>query len=464
VKTVLLLFSTMKFSIPLIRYMVIEGRRYGWKTCVGTMFDAQLADCIKVEKFSSEVVFINITDYRQCDHAIRKADLVAAMLADAMLLQVADLCIANKKSLITPSKLNRQMLSRRAQVEENQVLLLMECGFAPGLDHVTAKKAIDNIHSRGGEITSFKSYYGSLLSESCIDNPWEFKLTESAQEIVRIGKHNNRHLLEGKIFHVPYHQLFTRTEPVSINGLHDLVTIPEGDALYIRKIYQLAEAHTVVKGRIVRSAFAQIWNLLIRLGLTDSQARIEMFEKSSFYNYLDSVLPHSIHESLETRLKKYTGATEEDILKLKWIGFFDHDWVNVKEPTPAALLQILLERKFTPDGEDRDCIVMAHHLEYTMKNVKHSMKATLLVHGEDGNDPAMAKATGLITGAALKGCLLDNIKVKGLHIPTSPEIYDAILNELDDLGVAFYVEETKIYGMEQEKIAAPEENRMRAAS
>jgi hypothetical protein len=443
--------------------MVIEGRRYGWKTCVGTMFDAHLADCIKEEKFSSEVVFINITDYRQCDHAIRKADVVAGMLADAMLLQVADLCIANKKSFITPAKLNRQLLSRRAQVEENQVLLLMECGFAPGLDHVTAKKAIDNIHSRGGEVTSFKSSHGSLLSESCIDNPLEFKLTEPAQEVVHIGKHNNRHLLDGKIFHVPYHQLFNRAESISINGLHSLITIPEGDALYIRKIYQLTEAQTVVKGRILRAAFSQIWNLLIRLGLTDNQSKIEMFEQSSFHNYLDSLLPHSIQESLETRLKKYAGASDEDILKLRYMGFFDHDWVNLKEPTPAALLQILLERKFTTDSDDRDCIVMAHHLEYNLKNVTHSMKATLLVHGDE-NDPAMTKATGLMTGAALKGYLLDNIKAKGLHIPTSPEIYDAILNELDDLGVAFYVEDKKTYGLDQEKIADPEQNRMRAAS
>jgi saccharopine dehydrogenase-like NADP-dependent oxidoreductase len=463
-KTVLLLFGSIRFSIPLIRYMVVEGRRYGWKTCVGAMFDADIIERVRQEKFSNDVVLINITDYRQCDHAIRKADLVAGMLPDAMLLQVADLCIANKKSFITPAKLNRQMLSRKTRVEENEVLLLMECGFSPGLDHITAKKAIDNIHHRGGVVSSFKSYHGSMLAEEAIDNPWEFRLIEAASDLFQLGRQNNRHLYKGKILHIPYHHLFARTESISIAGLTDLAMVPEGDALYTRKIYQLNEAHTVMKGRILRSGFERIWNLLVRLGLTDSQSRIEMFENSSFYNFLDSLLPLDENALPEYRLKKYFNASEEDILKLKWIGFFDDDWVNIKEPTPAALVQHLLQKKLEFGEHDKDCILMEHHLEYKLKNVTYNLKATLLAEGENGIDSAAAKAIGLTTGAALKAYLLGNIKVKGLFIPTVPEIYDPMLNELDDLGVAFNVEETKTYDFPNEKNALPETDQIRTAS
>jgi hypothetical protein len=438
--------------------MVIEGRRYGWKTCVGSMFDTHIAEGIKHEKFSSDVVFVNITDYRQCDHAIRKADLVAGILPDAMLLQVADLCIANKKSFISPAKLNRQMLSRKAQVDEKEILLLMECGFSPGLDHITAKKAIDNIHTRGGKIASFKSAHGSIVAENSIDNPLEFKLTESAQDIISIGRQNNRHLRDGKILHIPYHQIFERAESISIKGLNNLTLIPEGDALYLRKIYQLQEASTVMKGRILRSGFASIWNLLIRLGLTDMQSKIEMFDQSSFYNFLDSLLPYSDGEHLETRLKKYANVSEDEILQLRWLGLFDDEWINVKEPTPAAMVQYLLEKRCTPADHDKDCILMEHHLEYTLKNIKYSMKATLVAQGENGDDPAMTKAVGLIMGAAIKAFMVDNIKVKGLLIPTSPELYDPILNELDDLGVAFLFEETRVYDLLEDKVIKPVED------
>lgn len=425
--------------------MVIEGRRYGWKTCVGSMFDPTMADQIKHEKFSKDVLFINITDYRQCVHAIRKVDLVVGMLPDTMLLQVADFCITNKKSFITPSRLNRQILSRKAQIEENDMLMLMECGFAPGLDHITAKKAIDNIHIRGGKISSFKSYSGSVLAESSIDNPWEFKLIDTAADTMLIGRQNNRHLVNGKIIHIPYQHLFNRAESLDIKGLSSLSVIPEGDALYCKKIYQLSEADTVMKGRILRTEFEQIWKLLISLGFTDPHPKIEMFEFASFYNFLDSLLPYSEEEHLETRLKKFINASEEDILKLRWLGLFDDEWINVKDPTPATLLQYLLEKRFVMDDQDKDCILMQHNMEYTLKGVKHYMKATLVAQGENKLDSATAKAIGLTTGAAAKAYLLDNIKAKGLHIPISRDIYEPILNELVDLGVGFHVEETRGY-------------------
>nr|WP_302180111.1 saccharopine dehydrogenase C-terminal domain-containing protein [Chryseosolibacter indicus] len=330
----------------------------------------------------------------------------------------------------------------------------MECGFAAGLDHITAKKAIDNIHIRGGRISSFKSYSGNILAEDSIDNPLEFKLIDTAADTIQIGRQTNRQLIKGKISHIPYQHLFERAESIKISGLKDLSVIPEGDALYCKKIYQLNEADTVVKGRILRSEFEQIWRLLINLGMTDPHPKIEMFEFASYYNFLDSLLPYSEDEHLETRLKKFINATEEDILKLRWLGLFDDEWINAKDPTPATLLQHLLEKKFAMDDKDKDCIIMQHQMEYILKGVKHRMKATLVAQGENKTDSATAKAIGLTTGAAAKAFLLDNIKVKGLFIPTTKDIYEPILAELVDLGVGFHVEETIVqgYSIDEERI------------
>jgi saccharopine dehydrogenase-like NADP-dependent oxidoreductase len=444
-KTVLLLLSTDRFSIPLIRYLVLEGKRYGWKTCIGTMFENSSADRIKEEKVTSDLIFINITDFRQCDHAIRKADLVIGMMPDVMLLQVADSCITHGKPLVAPSRLNRQLFAKKAQAEENGVLLLVECGFTPGLDHITAKKIIDNIQLKGGRISSFKTYSGSLIAESCIDNPWEFKLTEPTIDLVNMGKGNNRHLVEGQLQHVAYQQLFNRSEPLNIAGLKNTVAIPEEDALYCRKIYDLTEAHTVIKGRVVRKGFERIWDLLMRLGFTNTTSKIDLFDDRSFRNFLRSLLPHSPGDSLEDVLRKHTGATIDDIEKLKWLGLFDDGWAEgYKDITPAVVLQHLLEKKFAMQLQDKDCILLRHELEYTNRDCHHTFTATLVAQGEDRRNSALAKAIGLTTGAAAKAVLLGDIKIKGLHTPIKKEIYDPILNELDDLGVAFHVEEKKI--------------------
>ncbi|NBW39111.1 MAG: hypothetical protein EBR30_29655 [Cytophagia bacterium] len=374
-KTVLLLLSTDRFAIPLIRYMVLEGKRYGWKTCIGTMFDSSFTDRIREEKISNDLIFISITDYRQCDAAIRKCDLVIGMVPDVMLLQIADSCINHRKPLVSPARLNRQLVARKAAAEENQTLILVECGFAPGIDHVTAKNVIDSIHVRGGTISSFKTYSGSLVAESSIDNPWAFKLTEPTADVLNMGKGTNRHIIRNQIQHVPQQKLFARQESILIKGIDNALVVPEDDSLYLKKTYDLKHAHTVMKGRIIRKGFDTLWHLLISLGFTNTTSKIELFENKTFLNYLRSLV------------------------------------------------------QYKPD---------------TLGQYEHHFTATLVSQGEDRKNSALAKAIGLTTGAAARAILLDDIQLKGLHTPVTKKIYEPILTELLDLGVAFQVEERKV--------------------
>lgn len=444
-KTVLLLLTSDFFSLPLIRYLVWEGRRYRWKICVGSMLDHD-PEWIKKEKCSNDVIFISITSLKQCDHAIRKADLIIGQLPDALLLQVTERCIAHGKSLVTPSTIDSRRLPLRFQMEDNPSLILSECGFSPGMDHVTAMKAIETIQRKGGNVLSFKTFSGSLLASDCIDNPWEYKLTEPCQDMIHLGKYINRHLIHGEIQHVPYHQLFSRAEPVLIPGLNNAMAIPAGDALYYQKIYGLNGVETIVKGKIIRSGFENIWNLLIKLGLTDDQVSIDMKGKASFFNFLNSLLPYSKSESVEYKLVKYLGASSNDIQKLKWLGLFKKEWVGNKVlASPAAVLQHLLEENLSLKREDKDCIAMLHQLQYKYRDEWYNFEATLVTEGENLYDSAIAKAVALTTGAAAKAFLLGNIKLKGFHRPIAKEIYDSVLDELDELGMAFHIKEKRHY-------------------
>jgi saccharopine dehydrogenase (NADP+, L-glutamate forming) len=95
---------------------------------------------------------------------------------------------------------------------------------------------------------------------------------------------------------------------------------------------------------------------------------------------------------------------------------------------------------------------MRHELEYCCNNYHHQFTATLVAQGEDQQNSAIAKGIGLTLGASAKAVLVGNIKVKGLHIPIKKEIYDPILNELDDLGVSFHVEEKRTHAAEAVKV------------
>jgi saccharopine dehydrogenase (NADP+, L-glutamate forming) len=131
--------------------------------------------------------------------------------------------------------------------------------------------------------------------------------------------------------------------------------------------------------------------------------------------------------------------------KLRWLGLFDASVpADQKDMTAATMLLQLLEAKLTPLGDEQDQAIMEHQLSYEFRDEHYEFRATLVSKGDNVRDGALAKAIGLTCGIAAKSFLLGSITVKGLHTPVIREIYDPILNELSDLGVAFHVEEKKL--------------------
>ncbi|HEX8040433.1 MAG TPA: saccharopine dehydrogenase C-terminal domain-containing protein [Chryseosolibacter sp.] len=448
-KKILLLLSSDRYAYPLLRYLTEEGRACGWKIRIGCLFDPAIAGRIAEERFSAEPDLFTISEIRECDRVIKKSDLVISMVNDLHVLQIADSCISHRKTLISPARLTRQMALKRTLAKENGVLLLFDCGFSPGLDHITAKKAIDNIHTKGGKITSFRTYSGAFVPDHAGGNPCECKLSEPVGDLLASGRQTNRHLVNGQLQHIPYSRLFERAQPLEIPSLAETVVIPEGDSLYYRKIYELSHAHTVVRGKIFPKAFAHMWNLMIRSGLTDHAAKVDLYGDSSFRHLLNSLLPYSPSETMERRLEEYCQADPLGVQQFKWLGLFDNDWIETqKEITPATILEHLVEKKLRSASGDRDCVVIRHELGYEFRDEHFEFSATLLSNGEDMRTSALATTLGYACGAAAKAVLLGKISLKGIHIPVIREIYDPVLNELEELGLAFQVTDVKMQAEE----------------
>lgn len=444
-KKILLLIESDRNTFPLLGYLTKNARLFKWKIKIGTMSEEAGIAGLKAEPIAGDVEFLDLKKYQDCEQAIRKTDLIIAMVSDTLLLQVADSCIAQRKTLISPARLTRQMALKKSAAKESNSLILMDCGLSPGLDHIIAKKAIDNIHLKGGRITSFKTYSGTFISATNEPNPWDFKLTENAADVLAWGRQNNRYLVGGRMQHVSMQRLFERSEPKHIEGAGNIVAIPEGDSLYYKKIYNLADAHTVVKGKFLREGIDRLWNVMIKLGLMDTSIKIDMAGERSLEDIVDSLLPYSCQGSIEEKIREYTGASRGEVEKLKWLGLTDPavSIGNFQEATPSAILQLLLERKLALLPDDRDAVVMEHHISYELRDESQDLIATLILRGESAKDSALARVIGYTCGAAAKSVLLGSIKTKGLHIPILREIYDPILNELEELGIAFQITERK---------------------
>lgn len=67
------------------------------------------------------------------------------------------------------------------------------------MDHMSAMKIIDDIHSRGGKISSFKSVCGGLPSPEAANNPLLYKFSWSPMGVIKASRNSARFLLDGKI-------------------------------------------------------------------------------------------------------------------------------------------------------------------------------------------------------------------------------------------------------------------------
>jgi saccharopine dehydrogenase (NADP+, L-glutamate forming) len=72
---------------------------------------------------------------------------------------------------------------------------------------------------------------------------------------------------------------------------------------------------------------------------------------------------------------------------------------------------------------------------YDLKGKEREIQASLVAKGDDSVYTAMAKTVGLPLAIAAKLVLLDKIKVRGVAIPVTAEIYEPVLEELATAGI-----------------------------
>jgi saccharopine dehydrogenase-like NADP-dependent oxidoreductase len=110
----------------------------------------------------------------------------------------------------------------------------------------------------------------------------------------------------------------------------------------------------------------------------------------------------------------------------------------------ADVLQFALEKKLALQPGDKDLVLMIHEIEYEKQNKRFKRTSSLSVTGDDHVHTAMAKTVGLPLAMAARLILNKEIDLTGLQIPTHPQIYVPVMEELKKFGVVFMEDEVKI--------------------
>jgi len=434
----ILIIGAGRSSSSLIDYFLSNAKLYSWHITIADANKKAVESKISNYMDVATAVEFDVNNVVLREDLIKQSDFVVSMLPAFMHGDVARDCVRIGKHIATASYVSQDMKDLDAEAKQKNLILLNECGLDPGIDHASAMKVIHEIHEKGGKITSFKSFCGGLVAPESNDNPWGYKFSWNPRNVILAGQGTAQFIEEGKLKFKPYNRIYTQTETIEVEGYGKFDAYANRDSIGYKEPYGLNEANTMLRGTLRMPGYCKAWNVFVKLGLTDDTYKIKNANSLTYTDLLESFLPKG-NGSVKEKLVAFMGTDmdAEVIVKLEYLELFSHKPIQLKEGSPAELLQNLLEDKWLLKTGDKDMIVMQHQFEYELNGTKMKLNSSLVVIGDDEIHTAMAKTVGLPLAITIKNFLTGKFKLYGVQIPIVKEIYEPMLSELESLNIIF---------------------------
>ncbi|HDQ71526.1 MAG TPA: saccharopine dehydrogenase [Chloroflexi bacterium] len=431
-----LVFGAGLVARPLVRYL-LEQNDFHVTVASRTLSKAKglLGDHPRGEALAFDIT----QDEDKLGDLVAQADIAVSLLPYIYHVQIAEQCIARGAHLLTTSYVSDAMRALDARAQDAGVILLNELGLDPGIDHMSAKRIIDQVHEDGGEITSFRSYCGGLPAPDANDNPLGYKFSWSPRGVVLAGRNDARYQEHGRVVDVPNARLFATHFLTWVAGLGDFEAYPNRNSLPYIDIYGIPETDTMYRGTLRNVGWCDVLQKLNELGYFSLDERTDLTGKT-----FRQVMAELVYEGgrgdnpdLEADLAAYLNLspTSGAMMGLKWLGLLDNAPVSEKA---NSLLDVLADQMLVKMGYregERDMVVLVHEFVAVYPDRKSFITSTLIDYGVPGGDTAMARTVGLPAAIGVRMILEGKINLTGVHIPVLPEIYEPVLGELEQLGI-----------------------------
>ncbi len=440
--TNILIIGAGRSSSSLIDYMLLNAQQHNWHITIADANKQSVESKITNYQPVAKAVAFDANDVNLRVALISEADFVISLLPAFMHGDVARDCVRLGKHIATASYVSDTMKELDAEAKQKNILLLNECGLDPGIDHASAMKIIDEIKAKGGKITSFKSFCGGLVAPESNDNPWGYKFSWNPRNVILAGQGTAQFIEDGYLKFIPYNRLFTQICTINVDGYGDFDAYANRDSIGYKEPYGLQDVKTMLRGTLRMPHYCKAWNVFVKLGLTDDSYKIKNTDTLTYTDLLNTFLPVGT-QSVKEKVIAFMGSDSDEkvIDMLNYLELFSNKPIALKEGSPAELLQALLEEKWLLKKGDKDMIVMQHQFEYELNGKTHQLESSLVVKGDDEIHTAMAKTVGLPLAISVKNFLTGKFKLYGVQIPTTKEIYEPMLSELEKENVVFIEKE-----------------------
>lgn len=432
-------------ATSLINYLLKQSEKYGWQLKIGCRHEEVVRDKIG-DHPNGEAIHFDVSKPQMVEEVIDWCDVAISLVPARFHTIVAKECVKKGKHMVTASYVSKEMAELDDAAKEKGIVILNELGVDPGIDHMSAMRIIDEIKDKGGKMLAFKSNTGGLIAPEYDTNPWHYKFTWNPRNVVLAGQGVASYLEKNSYKYVPYHQLFTRLEKTTVLDYGVFEIYPNRDSLSYRKTYGLEDIPTIKRGTMRRPGYCEAYNVFVQLGITDDTYIYHGDENTTYRSFINSFLDYDPEKAVEEKICDLMHIEKDSAImkKLEWLEIFSDKKIGMTDSTPAQILQKILVDKWVLEPQDKDMIAMQHQFEYELNGKKKGITSSFVYIGKDQTETAMAITVGTPAAIATKQLMTGEIELTGVHTPVIPELYNPILDELEEYDIKFVDEEFDI--------------------
>lgn len=416
---------------PIVKYLLSKG----FYVTLGDREKHKAEALIAGHKNGNAILF-DVNDSELLNKLVIENDIVVSLLPFTFHPIVAKACIKHKKNMVTTSYVKEEMKSLDTQAKDAGVIILNELGLDPGIDHMSAMRIIDQVHNKGGKVEEFYSFCGALVAPEVEKNPFNYKFTWAPKGVVMAGNNDGKYLKNGKILEIPTQDLFKNPIKLIFPSVGELEVYPNRDSLPYKELYGIQESKTLMRGTFRYNNWCEIIDNIKHLGLIKND-KINL-ENKSYADLMAMLIGTDNSENIKIKVAEYLKLNIDSttIIALDWLGFFSSKKINrIKDTTYEITSDLMIEKMMIKPNE-RDMVVMMHTFLATYPDGKQEViKSRMLDFGQIGGDTSVARTVALPAAVGVEMILKGEILAKGVHIPVIPEIYNPILNRLENLGI-----------------------------